>query len=200
MVKAGDLFEHPVTREKIVFRKTARNTGGVLLEADVYMQPGGFVAAEHIHPGQEERFEVIAGTLRARIAGNEVDGGPGTKLVVPPGIPHVWWNAGDDELHVLAEVLPALRFEDFFETFFGLAQDGKVSPKTGLPSLLQMAVLMRAHRAEIVLARPPLPVQTLLFSALAVIGRLLGYKAAHPYPRTRRPQAQATQSIATPTE
>lgn len=193
MVKAGDVFEHPVTREKIVFRKTARDTGGALMLADIFMQPGGFVAAEHIHPQQEERFEVIAGTLRARIAGKEVTGGPGTKLAVPPGIPHVWWNAGDDELHVLGEVLPALRFEDFFETFFGLAQDGKVSPKTGMPNLLQMAVLMRAHRDEITLASPPQPVQTVLFGALAAIGRPLGYKAAHPYPRTRtspaRPQA-----------
>jgi quercetin dioxygenase-like cupin family protein len=190
MVKAGDVFEHPVTREKIVFRTTAHDTGGARFQADVYMQPGGFVAAEHIHPGQEERFEVIAGTLRARIAGKEITGGPGTKLVVPAGAPHVWWNSGDDELHVLAEVLPALRFEDFFESFFGLAQDGKVSPKTGLPNLLQMAVLMRAHRAEITLASPPQPVQTVLFGALGFIGRLLGYKAAHPYPRTRRSRAQ----------
>jgi len=190
MVKAGDVFEHPVTREKIHFRQTARDTGGALMLGDVFMQPGGFVAAEHIHPGQEERFEVIAGTLRARIAGKEVAGGPGTKLVVPPGIPHVWWNAGDDELHVLAEVRPALRFEDFFESFFGLAQDDKVSPQTGLPNLLQMAVLLRAHHAEIVLASPPQPVQTVLFGALAAIGRLLGYKAAHPYPRARKSQAQ----------
>ena len=190
MVKSGDVFEHPVTREKILFRKTARDTGGALMLADIFMQPGGFVAAEHIHPQQEERFEVIAGTLRARIAGKEIDGGPGTKLTVPPGIPHVWWNAGDDELHVLAEVLPALRFEDFFESFFGLAQDGKVSPKTGLPNLLQMAVLLRAHREEITLARPPQLVQTVVFGALAAIGRPLGYKAAHPYPRTQRSQTQ----------
>ena len=63
MVAAGEVLEHPITREKIVFRKTARDTGGELCQADVYIQPGGFVAAEHIHPRQEERFEVIAGVL-----------------------------------------------------------------------------------------------------------------------------------------
>jgi hypothetical protein len=160
------------------------------MEGDIFMQPGGFVAAAHIHPQQEERFEVIAGTLRARIAGKEIDGGPGTKLVVPPGIPHVWWNAGDDELHVRAEVLPALRFEDFFETFFGLAQDGKVSPKTGLPNPLQMAMVLRTFRAELTLASPPQPVQTVLFGTLAAIGRLLGYKGTHPYPHARKSPAQ----------
>ena len=190
MAKAGDVFEHPVTREKLVIRKSARDTGGALMEGDIFMQPGGFVAAAHIHPQQEERFEVIAGTLRARIAGKEVTGGPGTKLVIPAGVPHVWWNSGDDELHVRAEVSPALRFEDFFETFFGLAQDGQVSPKTGLPNLMQMAMVLRTFRAELILASPPPPVQTVLFGVLASIGRLLGYKGTHPYPRTRKSQAQ----------
>jgi quercetin dioxygenase-like cupin family protein len=192
MVKSGDVLEHPITREKIVVRKTARDTGGELYQVDIYMQPHGFVAAEHIHPLQEERFEVIAGTLRGRVAGKELTSGPGEKLVVPAGTPHVWWNSGDDELHVLAEIRPALRFESFFETFFGLAQDGKVNPKTGLPNPFQLALMMRTYRNELVLARPPRLVQALLFGLLAPIGRLLGYKGEYPYPHSRQTQAQAT--------
>ncbi len=190
MVKSGDVLEHPVTREKIVFRKTARDTSGELMQADIYMQPGGFVAAEHIHPLQEERFEVISGTLRGRVAGKEVNSSPGGKLVVPADMPHVWWNSGADELHVLVEVRPALKFENFFETFFGLAQDGKVNPKTGLPNPFQMALVMRAYRNELILARPPRLVQTLLFGLLAPIGRLLGYKAEYSYPHSRQAKVQ----------
>lgn len=190
MGKAGDVLEHPVTGEKIVFRKTARDTSGALLQADLYLQPGAFVAAEHIHPQQEERFQVIAGTLRGRVAGKELASGPGETVVVPKGTPHVWWNSGDDELHVLVEVRPALRFETFFETFFGLAQDGKVNPKTGLPNPFQMALVMRTYRNELVLARPPQLVQTLLFGALAPIGRLLGYKGEYPYPSSAPAKAQ----------
>jgi quercetin dioxygenase-like cupin family protein len=194
MVKSGDVLEHPVTREKIVFRKTARDTAGDLSQADLYLQPRGFVPAEHIHPLQEERFEVISGTLRGRMAGKELTSRPGETVVVPRGTPHVWWNSGDDELHVLVEVRPALRIESWFETFFGLAQDGKVNPKTGLPNLFQLAVMMRAYRDVLVLARPPRLVQTVLFGLLASIGRLLGYKAEYPYPRSRQTQAppQAT--------
>jgi quercetin dioxygenase-like cupin family protein len=190
MVTAGDVLEHPVTRERVVFRQTARDNGGALAQADFYLQPGGFVAVEHIHPRQEERFEVLSGMLRGRAAGKDVAAGPGEHLVVPAGTPHVWWNAGDDELHVLVELRPALSAEAFFEAFFGLAQDGKVNPKTGLPNPLQMAVIMRAHRDLIVLARPPRPVQTLLFGILAAIGRLLGYQAEYPYPRARQTLAQ----------
>jgi quercetin dioxygenase-like cupin family protein len=192
MVKTGDVLEHPVTREKIVFCKTARDTGGELCQADLYLQPGAFVAAEHIHPLQEERFQVISGTLRGRVAGKALTGGPGETVVVPAGTPHVWWNSGEDELHVLVEVRPALRFESFFETFFGLAQDGKVNLKTGLPNPFQLALMMRAYRNELVLARPPRLAQTLLFGLLAPIGRLLGYKAEYPYPHSRQTQSHAT--------
>jgi quercetin dioxygenase-like cupin family protein len=191
MVTSGDVLEHPVTREKIVFRKTARDTAGELLQGDLYLQPGAFVAAAHIHPLQEERFEVISGTLRGRVAGKELASGPGEAVVVPSGTPHVWWNSADDELHVLVEFRPALRIESFFETFFGLAQDGKVNPKTGLPNPLQMALVMRVYRNELILARPPRLVQTLLFGLLAPIGRLLGYTAEYPYPRSRQTQAQS---------
>lgn len=190
MAKSGDVLEHPVTQEKIVIRKAARDTNGELFQADIYVQPGGFVAAEHIHPLQDEYFEVISGMLRGRVAGKEFAASPGEKIVVHAGTPHVWWNSGDAELHVFADVRPAMRFEYFFETFFSLAQEGKVNPKTGLPNLLQLAVIMRAFRNELILARPPKVVQTLLFGMLAPIGRLLGYKEQYPYPQRRQVQPQ----------
>lgn len=183
MVNAGDVLEHPVTREKMVIRKTACDTNGELFQAELYLPPGGFVAAAHIHPRQEERFAIIAGTLRGRIGAKEVTQRAGEQFVVSAGTPHVWWNAGEDELQVLGEIRPALQTEHFFAAFFGLAQAGKVHPKTGLPNLLQMAVLLRAYRHELILAQPPALVQTLLFGGLAPIGRALGYKAAYPYPQ-----------------
>jgi quercetin dioxygenase-like cupin family protein len=190
MLNSGDIIEHPITRERIVFRKSSRDTGGAFLQADFYLQPGGFVAVEHIHPLQEERFEVVSGTLSGSFSGKEQAIGAGEIIVVPPGTPHVWWNSGDSETHVLVELRPALKTETFFETFFGLAQNGKVSPRTGLPNPLQMAVLMRAYRNELILARPPRPMQAVLFGLLAPIGRLLGYKAEHAYPHAKQAQTQ----------
>lgn len=37
---------HPVTGERLVFRRRSRDTGGELLEFDLLMAPGGFMAAE----------------------------------------------------------------------------------------------------------------------------------------------------------
>jgi quercetin dioxygenase-like cupin family protein len=183
MAKAGDILEHPVTGEKIIFRKTAKDTGGELMQGDVIMRPHGFVAAEHVHPLQEERFEVLSGSVQFRVNGVKREVHAGEITVVPPGTPHVWWNDGDQEAHVLVDVRPALRFEEFFETFFGLAQAGKVDKKTGLPNPLVLALIMREFEKGLYLAQPPLAAQRILFGLLAPVGRLLGYQGHYAYPR-----------------
>lgn len=179
MARSGDVLQHPVTGERVVWRKVAQDTNGQLLQGDLFAQPGGFVAAEHIHPKQEERFEVVSGRLTVRIDGRESALGPGDVTIVRPGQPHVWWNAGEDEVHVLGELRPALRTEMFFETFFGLATDGKTNRK-GLPNPLRLAVLMREFEDEVRLARPPFAIQKVLFGSLGMVGRVLGYRAWYP--------------------
>jgi len=141
--------------------------------------PGGFVAAEHVHPNQEERYEILAGELNVRLDGREQVLRAGDRVVVPAGRPHVWRNAGLEEVRFRCEVTPALHFETFLETFFGLASDGKTNQK-GLPNPLQLAVLARAYQDEIRLARPAPVVQTLLFAPLAMAGRLMGYRSSYP--------------------
>jgi hypothetical protein len=66
-------------------------------------------------------------------------------VVVPAGTPHAWGNPGEEEVHLIVELRPALRTE----TFGGLAKEGKVSPKNGLPNLLQMAIILREYEDEI---------------------------------------------------
>ena len=179
MAKPGDILTHPVTGEKVIWRQVASDTQGGLLQGDLFAEPGGYVAAAHVHPNQEERFEVLAGILKLRINGEEHLLSPGDVAVIPAGSPHVWWNAGEKDVHVLGEFTPALRTEVFFETFFGLASDGKTNRK-GLPNLVQMAVMMREYEEELHLASPPLGVQKALFAPLAALGKLLGYRGWYP--------------------
>ena len=181
MAKSGQTIENPLTRERIVFRKTARDTGGALLEADIFVGPGGFVAAEHVHPQQEERLIVQAGSVRFRLAGREQVYSAGETIVVPPGTPHQWWQHGDQELHVVVEFRPALNFEEFLETIFGLARDGKTNATGGPRNLLQAAALLGGpFKGVIYLAQPPIPVQRFLFAVLEPIGHLAGYRAVYP--------------------
>jgi quercetin dioxygenase-like cupin family protein len=50
----------------MVFRETARDTGGELLSAELIVSPHGENPL-HVHPHQEERFKALSGTLGVQI-------------------------------------------------------------------------------------------------------------------------------------
>jgi len=169
---------HPVTGERIIFRKRARDTAGELMEMSLYLAPGGFIAAAHVHPNQEERFEIGGTPVMFRVAGKERRYEPGEVAVVPKGTPHVWWNPSEEEAATLIQFRPALDTETFFETFFGLAADGKVGPN-GLPNPLQMMVFARDYRAEMQLPRPAQTVLGPIAMLIAPVARALGYRGRY---------------------
>ena len=187
MAKQGDVIENPATRERIIFRQTAQVTQGTLLQFDDVLQAGGIGPPEHIHPHQEEHFQVIKGSMGVRIGGQEQTLRAGESINIPAGVAHTWWNAGDDELHQITEFRPALKLETFFETFFGLARDGKCD-KVGQPSFLQISVMVPEY--DIYLSRPPMLMQKVLFAVLGPVARLSGYRAS--YPQYSRPEASPT--------
>ena len=88
----------------------------------------------------------------------------------------MWAEA--DGVRVNWQTRPALKTETFFETISGLSREGKAGGK-GTPNLLQAAVIAQAYAEEFRLARPPWPVQRVLFAVLAPLGRLLGYRASY---------------------
>jgi uncharacterized cupin superfamily protein len=49
--------------------------------------------------GQEERFQVLRGTVGFRVGREELVAGPGQRLTVHAGTAHKFWNAGEDEAH-----------------------------------------------------------------------------------------------------
>jgi quercetin dioxygenase-like cupin family protein len=63
------------------------------------------------HPAMEDRFTVLRGRVGFRLAGKEQIAEPGREIHVSAGLPHDWWNAGDQEARVRVEIRPAARFE-----------------------------------------------------------------------------------------
>lgn len=183
MSRAGDVYENPVTGERVVVRVGAEESGGELAIADLYVSPGGAVAGEHVHPGIEEVFTVMSGRVGFRLDGREDVAGPGRRLVVPPGVVHYWWNAGGEEAHVVVELRGDARLLEGFvamiSNLFGLARDGKTDAK-GRPNLLQAALFFREFDDVIRFVEPPRPAQKVLFGLLAPVASLLGYRAIHP--------------------
>lgn len=178
MARQGEVIENPVTGERIEFRETARETGGEALVFDYYLAPGGFAVGkyDHVHPRQEERIEVESGRLGVRIEGDEWTATPGTRFAVPPETAHTVWNDGDETMHAVVSLEPALDSETFFEEMFALAS-ARTTNALGLPGPLRLAVLAGAYREEIAAAGLPRPLQRAAASALAPVGRALGYRA-----------------------
>jgi quercetin dioxygenase-like cupin family protein len=186
MARAGDELVNPATGLRIVFRETAQTTSGELLQVDWVGDPGWTTGPDHLHPYQEERFEVLSGELGLRVAGVERRHGAGDSIVVPASAPHAAWNAGDGVVHVLVEVRPALRTEIAFETLAGLARD-RMTTAAGVPrNPLRLALVLREFDDELRLVRPPLAVQRAILGPLARLGRMLGYRAEYTYRRDVR--------------
>jgi hypothetical protein len=153
---------------------------------ELYMRPSGFVPA-HVHPGQEERFEGISGTLHFRCGRQRRTLGPGDAITVPAGTPHSFRNVGREVAHVLIELTPPLRGEEGLRTLFGLQRDKRLRvTRLGVPRpLLQIAVLFDEYLDEIHLPLVPVQAQRVVFRALARLGKRRGYGSTFPeYTRT----------------
>ncbi|MHB8241917.1 MAG: cupin domain-containing protein [Solirubrobacteraceae bacterium] len=180
MSSVGETIENPVNGERITWIETGDTTAGELLAFDLSLRPGAAVAAEHRHTRQAERFRVDAGKIGLSVEGVERTVESGEEVTVPAGVAHRWWNESDVEAVVRVELRPALDTQTFFETFFGLARDGKTNDK-GIPGLLQIAVAYRELGASCpAVVKPPALVQLIVFTLLAPIGRLLGRRAVYP--------------------
>lgn len=127
MARAGDELASEVSGERIVFVQTAADTDGQLLEFDVFLRPRGMGPPEHIHLVQSEHFRVVAGTLIAKIDGTERTLRAGQEALVPMGIPHTWWNSGEDELHIRVQLRPAANFEGMIREYYTLVNAGKIT-------------------------------------------------------------------------
>ena len=171
MAYSGQILENPASGERITVRRTAAQTNGELLAIDLELPadrrvPGG----QHIHPLQEERFEVVEGTMRFKLGRKRIVAGPGEVVVVPPGQKHDFANVGEHEAFVRVEVRPALKMEQLFETAVGLAQEGRTM-LGGIPKPLDLALFARDFDREVQAAFQPRWVQRAALAPLAWLAR-----------------------------
>ena len=160
MIQRGQSITNHVTGETLVFRTTSADTNGESVVVEAFVTPDGAVAAAHVHPSQQESFEIVAGELEFRVGRKKLVARPGDRVVVPAGTPHRFRNVGGQTAHFVCEVTPALGFEQLIETMFSLAGDGKVNRK-GMPNPLRLAVIANHHFGDVRLPFPPAWLQRL---------------------------------------
>ncbi len=178
MAHSNKVIRNPQTGQQLRFIQTNRDTNGQLLEMEARFRANSVEPAAHFHPRQAEDFTVLAGELTVEIDGQRKILRQGDTLHVPPNTVHSMWNASTAETLVNWQVTPALDTEYFFETAFGLASDGKVGP-TGMPPLLQTALLAQHFSNIFRLAKPPRVVQQIIFGVLTPLAYLAGYRPTY---------------------
>ena len=72
MIRSGDTIENPITGERLVFTATSAETDGEYVRFECFVEPSGFVAAAHLHPLQEELFEIVDGSITFKVNGQEL--------------------------------------------------------------------------------------------------------------------------------
>jgi quercetin dioxygenase-like cupin family protein len=148
MAFSGQVLDNPISGERFIFHQTAGDTGGQLLSFDLTVTPDGRVPGGHVHPMQQESFEVVRGIMRFRKGLRTVIARPGDTVVVPPGAFHQFANAGDEPAVVRVRVEPALRMEQLYETVAALAAEGRTL-RSGMPKPLDLAAFMREFEQEV---------------------------------------------------
>ncbi len=104
---AGDVIELAGTGQRLILRVSDEE--GVVVESFLPAQQLGLELATDAR--QEQRFEVLQGTLRFCVGGAETLLTAGGRLAVPRGMSCRYWNPGSELTHLVAEVRPALGFE-----------------------------------------------------------------------------------------
>jgi quercetin dioxygenase-like cupin family protein len=189
MAFSGEVLVNPISGERFTFRKTAAETNGELLAFDLELSPDGRVPGAHVHPIQEERFEVVTGTLRFRRGARIITASARDSVVIPPGMIHAFKNADNAPVHVRVEVRPALRMEELLETTVALAREGRTTA-AGLAHALDLALFMREFEAEVRAPLAPATAVRAVMAPLAWLARRRGlesrYRSTPSAPRSRR--------------
>lgn len=189
MALSGQILDNPISGERFTFVKTAADTDGELLVVDLELSPDGHVPGAHVHPLQEELFEVTQGTMKFRKGLRTITARAGDKVVVPRGKVHRFKNAGHSPARVRVEVRPALRMEELFETAVGLAREGRTTTR-GMPHPLDLALFMREFEDEVRAPFAPAPLVRMVMAPLAWLARRRGLDSRYQKPTRRAPQSR----------
>jgi quercetin dioxygenase-like cupin family protein len=91
----------------------SEQTGGAFGVVEHDLPAGQLGSPVHTHAHEDEYSYVVSGTLTAQIGDEVVTAGPSELVVKPRGIPHAFWNAGDETLRFVEVISPG-GFENYF--------------------------------------------------------------------------------------
>jgi mannose-6-phosphate isomerase-like protein (cupin superfamily) len=88
-------------------------TGGAFSLVEHPLPPRALGAPLHTHHNEDEYSYVLEGRFGVQLGDDTLEAGPGDLLFKPRGVPHAFWNAGDEPGRLLELISPA-GFEHYF--------------------------------------------------------------------------------------
>ena len=153
---------------------TIRESTSDLLEVEATYGSASNPPPKHLHPAQDEHFEVLAGRVQVRAGDDERVLNEGETIEIPRGTVHQMWNPGPGDARVRWQTRPGGRTEQWFAAIDRLHRTGKVG-RNGMPGPLAFAALLTEYRDTFRLAVGPDAVVRGALALLAPFGRMRGY-------------------------
>jgi mannose-6-phosphate isomerase-like protein (cupin superfamily) len=114
---ASTVSDRPATQDRVIVLKSAEETAGEFFRCEYIARAVSAPPTDHIHTHQEERLEVVEGSVRCRVAGREYVLERGSVMVIPPGTPHAVWNEDRLGSRSISEYRPAMNAQAMFRGY-----------------------------------------------------------------------------------
>lgn len=153
-----------------VVRRPAAESDGAFVEMDFVLPSGCVPPPPHVHPHQDEDYEVLAGRFELLVDGQWCTLTPGESVSVPVGALHTFRNRSGETVRVRNRHTPAIRFEDFIERTCRTLRSAGLTRKRDPRVALYLSMVMLDYDDTLFpgRARERIPMQ-----GLAAIARLL---------------------------
>jgi mannose-6-phosphate isomerase-like protein (cupin superfamily) len=171
-------LEQRKTGEILRIRRVRDSEGQTILALDGSLPPRADGPPLHIHFHQREEGIVKAGTLGAQVGTEKIIVPTGGTAVLPAGVVHKWWNAGDDLLEFSGRAVPAGDLDRYLQAVFAVLN----ANPSGRPSIFYMAHVAWRHRHTQALATPPRAIQRIVFPLILLVGGILGKYRGDSWP------------------
>ena len=160
-----------ISGEKLTFLRIVIKDGVEYLETESEVQPNAGPPM-HVHYKQDESLTVLSGKIGYQeLKGEKKYAGPGETVLFKAGVPHKFWNAGNETLRLSGYVSPANNMVYFLsQVYRSMNENG------GRPGMYDAAYLLGRYKTEFRMLEIPAFVQKLIFPVILFFGKLRGKK------------------------
>jgi mannose-6-phosphate isomerase-like protein (cupin superfamily) len=135
------------------------------------LYPGG-ESAIHVHPQQDEIYEVKEGEIQVLTGKVWRTVKAGERVTIPKGTIHAFKNTGKQKVVAFNSHIPGLRFGEMLETIQAYIKEGKITSTEGFKNRAYMSSIMVAYSDVMTTIKPP----AIVIKVMAKLGKAFGYK------------------------